>query len=427
MASSCPHHFPVPEHYVYVDPPHYLRCVICTDVMRSPVSLPCGHSFCSGCSQLSLEQKRECPCCRKEVATAPHPNISLCQALDEQLVHCIFGPRRKDFTAAPVFELDAQGCPAVLKRADVPSHEKECPFRWLKCDLHDPLADERCPVVCRANEVADHQPLCDFMPVECGNEGCGEPVSRRSLLRHKDHCAAEPIRCPHKGCPHACLRRDLRPHLDLCPFRVALCPFAKYGCAARGSVEAMEDHGRAATVEHLALLCAVLDVHQARQVQEKRVSCPRKKFKCVINNFTALAKKQVIDVDLDCSWKLKVWPNGEDKRHRGYVSIRLFSREASPTFKVEGPYTLRIVNHLDSVKSIVKMTEAMSREWADAVRGWGFPAFAKVEDVLDPSVGFLKDDQLVVEVEVLVSATLETVEYCPPPTSLGPEEGDALA
>ena len=52
------------------------------------MSLPCGHSFCATCCQQSLDRKAECPCCRKEVTHAPHPNISLCQAMDEQLVHC---------------------------------------------------------------------------------------------------------------------------------------------------------------------------------------------------------------------------------------------------------------------------------------------------------------------------------------------------
>ena len=33
------------------------------------------------------------------------------------------------------------------------------------------------------------------------------------------------------------------------------------------------------------------------------------------------------------------------------------------------------------------MTEATSREWADSVRGWGFPAFAKVMAGLKRGVG----------------------------------------
>jgi len=37
-----------------------------------------------------------------------------------------------------------------------------------------------------------------------------------------------------------------------------------------------------------------------------------------------------------------------------------------------------------------------------------------VEEVLDPVVGFLKDDQLTIEVELFVRATVETVEYLPP-------------
>eukprot|EP00667_Euglena_gracilis_P010559 EG_transcript_10764 len=405
---------PIAEHYAYVDPPHYLRCVICTDVMRHPVSLPCGHSFCAACCQQSLERKRECPCCRKEVLAGPHPNLSLCQALDEQLVHCIFGPRRKDFTAAPVFELDPQGCTSVLKRGAFPSHEQECPFRWVVCDLLDPLTDERCPCICRYNELGEHHRQCDFMPLQCPNEGCLEQVCARSLARHKGHCMVEVVKCPNKGCTQMLTRRAMRAHQEQCAFRVVLCMFHKYGCVAKGSVKAMDDHMKSSASEHMLLLCNILEYQQHRFDHEKRVSCPHKEFKCIISNFVSLAKKQVIDIDLDCSWKLKIWPNGEDKRHKGYVSIRLFSREASPNFKVEGPYTLRIVNHLDRSRSIVKMTEALSREWADSIRGWGFPAFAKVEDVVNPQTGFLKEDDLVVEVEVTVNSAVEIVEFHDP-------------
>ena len=47
------------------------------------------------------------------------------------------------------------------------------------------------------------------------------------------------------------------------------------------------------------------------------------------------------------------------------------------------------VNQFDYSKSILKMTEATSRFWADSVRGWGFPAFVKVSPFVSLS-GSLK-------------------------------------
>ncbi|KAG6853439.1 hypothetical protein C0991_004364 [Blastosporella zonata] len=42
-----------------------LRCNICGEVYDGPVTLNCGHSFCSQCIRSSLAEKQECPTCRK--------------------------------------------------------------------------------------------------------------------------------------------------------------------------------------------------------------------------------------------------------------------------------------------------------------------------------------------------------------------------
>eukprot|EP00996_Jenningsia_fusiforme_P000623 NODE_1561_length_1494_cov_35.323183_g1408_i0.p1 GENE.NODE_1561_length_1494_cov_35.323183_g1408_i0~~NODE_1561_length_1494_cov_35.323183_g1408_i0.p1 ORF type:complete len:447 (-),score=85.94 NODE_1561_length_1494_cov_35.323183_g1408_i0:154-1398(-) len=403
---------PIPEQFIYVDSPHYLKCVICQDVMKMPVSLQCGHSFCDTCCQRSLECKRECPSCRKEVLqSSAHPNYSLRQALDDQMVYCRNGLRRKDFTAHPIFEINLAGCDKVVKRSEALAHEKECPFRWVLCGLHDPQRDEECRVLCRDNEAAEHRRGCDFKLVSCPNEGCDEQISIRSFEKHKESCLMETVTCPNDGCSERLLRKTLRTHQEQCAYRIIICDFHKFGCMEQGNITAMEEHKRNACHEHLVLVCGALHLLEHKGSQGRKINCARKKFRCVVHNFDRLAKKQVIDVDLDASWKLKIWPNGEDKRHKGYVSIRLFSREASPGFRVEGPYTLRVVNQGDAAKNIVKQTEASSREWADAVRGWGFPAFAKVDEVLDTDFGFLKDGCLVVEVEVCAQSILEIIDY----------------
>ena len=44
-----------------------LKCVICLEPYRSPVSdLRCGHVFCCQCIQSWLKQRRSCPLCRHE-------------------------------------------------------------------------------------------------------------------------------------------------------------------------------------------------------------------------------------------------------------------------------------------------------------------------------------------------------------------------
>ncbi|GLB35428.1 hypothetical protein LshimejAT787_0209930 [Lyophyllum shimeji] len=42
-----------------------LRCNICGELYDAPVTLNCGHCFCSFCVRASLAEKQECPSCRK--------------------------------------------------------------------------------------------------------------------------------------------------------------------------------------------------------------------------------------------------------------------------------------------------------------------------------------------------------------------------
>ncbi|KAG6845719.1 hypothetical protein H0H87_004985 [Tephrocybe sp. NHM501043] len=42
-----------------------LRCNICGEVYDAPVTITCGHSFCSHCIREALVEKQECPQCRK--------------------------------------------------------------------------------------------------------------------------------------------------------------------------------------------------------------------------------------------------------------------------------------------------------------------------------------------------------------------------
>ena len=54
------------------------KCMICFDSMRDPTTLPCGHSFCTGCV-VELREKgvsQACPLCR---APLPPGSEKLCE------------------------------------------------------------------------------------------------------------------------------------------------------------------------------------------------------------------------------------------------------------------------------------------------------------------------------------------------------------
>uniref|UniRef100_A0A3B4DI93 RING-type domain-containing protein n=1 Tax=Pygocentrus nattereri TaxID=42514 RepID=A0A3B4DI93_PYGNA len=55
----------------------HFRCPVCTDVLKDPVSIPCGHSYCKTCIQTywtkpTLENSYCCPQCRKSFRTRPN-------------------------------------------------------------------------------------------------------------------------------------------------------------------------------------------------------------------------------------------------------------------------------------------------------------------------------------------------------------------
>ncbi|KAJ9092713.1 hypothetical protein QFC19_008638 [Naganishia cerealis] len=47
-----------------------LECPICKSPFNAPVSVPCGHSFCSRCIRDALAERKECPVCREAVKEA---------------------------------------------------------------------------------------------------------------------------------------------------------------------------------------------------------------------------------------------------------------------------------------------------------------------------------------------------------------------
>ncbi|XP_037388882.1 uncharacterized protein si:ch211-281l24.3 isoform X5 [Pygocentrus nattereri] len=86
----------------------HFRCPVCTDVLKDPVSIPCGHSYCKTCIQTywtkpTLENSYCCPQCRKSFRTRPalDPNSALAKVVQKLQqagfspalpAHCYAGP-----------------------------------------------------------------------------------------------------------------------------------------------------------------------------------------------------------------------------------------------------------------------------------------------------------------------------------------------
>uniref|UniRef100_A0A8C6T1H1 RING-type domain-containing protein n=1 Tax=Neogobius melanostomus TaxID=47308 RepID=A0A8C6T1H1_9GOBI len=75
-----------------------MTCVICLDLLKGPVTLPCGHSYCRDCVQNHWDQQvtSRCPQCRQSFSPRPilSTNIMMAEIVEEL--------KRAESAAAPV-------------------------------------------------------------------------------------------------------------------------------------------------------------------------------------------------------------------------------------------------------------------------------------------------------------------------------------
>ncbi|KAJ3509958.1 hypothetical protein NMY22_g16122 [Coprinellus aureogranulatus] len=156
------------------------RCSICGDPYDAPVTINCGHCFCSGCLRSALATKQECPACRKP-ANEGHirPNYVLEAAISAW-------NDARSYVLGLISKASAvQESPRKRKRQRSTSP--------ISVDMEDsdvaPGPSKRPSSASRSSEAPSLNPQPDE-PVECPI--CSRNVPYRELNNHMDRGCPDP-------------------------------------------------------------------------------------------------------------------------------------------------------------------------------------------------------------------------------------------
>ncbi|XP_044508657.1 ubiquitin C-terminal hydrolase 12-like [Mangifera indica] len=157
---------------------------------------------------------------------------------------------------------------------------------------------------------------------------------------------------------------------------------------------------------------AVAQVEQASSVENQQVEDPPSmKFTWTIENFTRLnTKKHYSDVFIvgGYKWRILIFPKGNNVDHLSmYLDVADSSTLPYGWIRY-AQFSLAVVNQAHSKYSIRKEAQ---HQFNARESDWGFTSFMPLGDLCDPSRGYLVNDMVVVEAEVVVRRVLDYWSY----------------
>ena len=126
------------------------HCLICFNVLKEPVMCQRNHFFCHGCITEHLRRNSNtCPTCADELSVETLTEV-----------------------------------PRIVK-----NYLDELNIR---CDYYD----RGCRELVQLQNLKQHVAKCGFTPVTCGNQGCGETISKRDRIYHESElCQFKKLKC----------------------------------------------------------------------------------------------------------------------------------------------------------------------------------------------------------------------------------------
>ncbi|KAL2024150.1 hypothetical protein VTK56DRAFT_9930 [Thermocarpiscus australiensis] len=209
----------------YIEPvDETLLCPVCRTPFHSPITTPCGHTFCAGCINRALEISPTCPIDRQPInKTRDYQRVPLIvkDQLDRLKVKC-----------------PNEGCDHQCLREHLEGHyERRCEFTLVRCP--DPKCTKR---IARRDALPEKG--CMHRTISC--QYCDEAVTVAELDAHYSYdCARATARCP--DCDMPVVRHRLAIHKSQhCLEGQTRCTWHTAGCkfeAKRRTVLAHESSG----------------------------------------------------------------------------------------------------------------------------------------------------------------------------------------
>ncbi|KAK3297836.1 uncharacterized protein B0H64DRAFT_393192 [Chaetomium fimeti] len=205
----------------YIDPvDETLLCPVCKTAFHSPITTPCGHTFCAGCINRALETQSTCPIDRLPVdKTRDYVRLPLIikDQLDRLQVKC---PNR--------------GCDYQCSREHIEGHyERRCEHTPVQCP--DPTCSQRVP---RRDAAPENG--CMHQEVTC--EFCEERVTFVEIISHQTYdCRGAIVNCP--DCKEHLSRHCLAKHqAQDCPESNTQCKWHSAGCKVADKRRVVQEH-----------------------------------------------------------------------------------------------------------------------------------------------------------------------------------------
>ncbi|XP_066930818.1 TNF receptor-associated factor family protein DDB_G0290965-like [Clytia hemisphaerica] len=224
--------------------PTSCQCLICQELIRQCVELPCRHPFCSSCLLRWEDQKR------KERKGLEQERTFRCMLCNQEYK---IQEKKKNTVVDNIITEDIevlckhheQGCPWTGAINDFMQHANtDCPYVEITCHFTG------CDVRFLRKAKQQHEQDCPMKEMNCVY--CQMAFKESDEQNHYRQCLKYPTKCPNQGCEIVFPKNEVSGHQNTeCLFQTIKCEFENFGCNVQVLQKDHDDHKAMNSQHHL--------------------------------------------------------------------------------------------------------------------------------------------------------------------------------